>query len=145
MSLSLGVLVVYLQFFEDTGVVVVPLICILSYVALGAYGFFPLPWSMIPELYPTKYINFLGPLTIIVVLLYDYIATQLYPIMITHDRNGTIYFYCIISIIATIFLIIVLPETRGKTKTQIEETFRGKIDESTLQMDETFKKIEDAY
>lgn len=99
-----------------------------------------MPWSMIPELYPTKYVNFLGPLTIIVALLYDYIVTQLYPIMITYNRNGTIYFYCIMSIIATIFLIIVLPETLGKTKTEIEEAFRGK-----LQIDETFKKIEDAY
>ncbi|XP_018351590.1 PREDICTED: facilitated trehalose transporter Tret1-like [Trachymyrmex septentrionalis] len=139
MSISLGVLAVYLQFFEYTGIVAVPLICILSYVALGAYGFFSMPWSMIPELYPTKYINFLGPLTVMVVLLYDYIATQLYPIIVTYDRNGTIYFYCLISIIATIFLIIVLPETRGKTKTQIEEAFRDK-----LQIDETFKKIEDA-
>ncbi|KYQ59610.1 Facilitated trehalose transporter Tret1 [Trachymyrmex zeteki] len=140
MSISLGVLAVYLQFFEDTGVAAIPLICILFYVALGAYGFFSMPWSMIPELYPTKYVNFLGPLTIIVALLYDYIVTQLYPIMITYNRNGTIYFYCIMSIIATIFLIIVLPETLGKTKTEIEEAFRGK-----LQIDETFKKIEDAY
>ncbi|KYN32874.1 Facilitated trehalose transporter Tret1 [Trachymyrmex septentrionalis] len=32
MSISLGVLAVYLQFFEYTGIVAVPLICILSYV-----------------------------------------------------------------------------------------------------------------
>ncbi|KYM94090.1 Facilitated trehalose transporter Tret1-2 like protein [Cyphomyrmex costatus] len=139
MSISLGVLAVYLQFFEDTNVTIVPLVCILFYVTFAAYGFFSIPWSMIPELYPTKYVSFLGPLTVIVALFYDYIATQLYPIMVKHNRNGTIYFYCIMSIIATIFLIIVLPETRGKTKTQIENSFRGK-----LQIDETFKKIEDA-
>jgi len=43
-----------------------------------------------------------------------------------------------IIIISTIFLMIVLPETLGKMKTQIKNTFRGK-----LQIDETFKKIED--
>ncbi|XP_011690866.1 PREDICTED: facilitated trehalose transporter Tret1-like isoform X2 [Wasmannia auropunctata] len=125
-SISLGGLAVYLQFFEDTGVVVIPFICILLYVAFGAFGFFSIPWSMIPELYPTKYINVLGILTTILALSYDYVAIQLYPLMVTTNRNATIYFYCITAIIATVFLTVALPETRGKTKAQVEEAFRGK-------------------
>jgi len=93
---------------------------------------------MIAELYPSKYINVLGQLTTLVASLCNYIAVQLYPMMVTQNRNATFYFYCIIAIIATIFLTIALPETRGKTKTEIEETFRGK-----LKIEETSKKIED--
>lgn len=92
---------------------------------------------MIGELYPTKYINVLGPLTTIIELLYEFIVAQLYPMMVKQDKIATIYFFCIMSIIATFFLIIVLPETRGKTKTQIEEIFRGK-----MQIEENFSKIE---
>ncbi|XP_011705396.1 PREDICTED: facilitated trehalose transporter Tret1-like, partial [Wasmannia auropunctata] len=87
MSISLGALALYLQFFEETGVAVVPLICILLYVAFASFGFFSLPWSMIPELYPTRYVNVLAMLTVILAFLCDYIATQLYPLMIRTDRN----------------------------------------------------------
>ncbi|XP_018305105.1 sugar transporter ERD6-like 7 [Mycetomoellerius zeteki] len=137
-SISLGVLAVYLQFFEDIGVTTIPIICILLYVGFGSFGFFTIPWSMIPELYPTRYVNVLGQLTTFISLVGSYIVVQLYPVMVTHDRNATIYFYCIMSIIVTFFLMVALPETLGKTKTQIEDAFRGK-----LQIDETFKKIED--
>ncbi|KYN02514.1 Facilitated trehalose transporter Tret1, partial [Cyphomyrmex costatus] len=103
-----------------------------------SFGFFSIPWSMIPKLYPTKYVNVLGQLTTFISLVGSYIVVQLYPIMITHDRDATIYFYCIMSVIATFFLMFTLPETLGKTKTQIEEAFKGK-----LQIDETIRKIED--
>ncbi|XP_011707588.1 PREDICTED: facilitated trehalose transporter Tret1-like isoform X3 [Wasmannia auropunctata] len=139
MAISLGALALYLQFFEETGVAAVPLVCILLYVAFASFGFFSLPWSMIPELYPSKYVNVLGMLTVILAFLCDYTATQLYPLMVTTNRNATICFYCVIAIIATVFLTVVLPETRGRTKTQIEEAFRGKT-----QIEEIFKKIEDA-
>ncbi|XP_011705166.1 PREDICTED: facilitated trehalose transporter Tret1-like, partial [Wasmannia auropunctata] len=87
MSISLGALALYLQFFEETGVAVVPLVCILLYVAFASFGFFSIPWSMIPELYPTRYINVLAMLTVILAFLCDYISTQLYPLMIRTDRN----------------------------------------------------------
>ncbi|XP_011707586.1 PREDICTED: facilitated trehalose transporter Tret1-like isoform X1 [Wasmannia auropunctata] len=137
MSISLGALALYLQFFEETGVSVVPLVCILLYVAFASFGFFSLPWSMIPELYPTKYVNVLGMLTVILGFLFEYTAAQLYPLMVRTNRNATIFFYCIIAIIATVFLTVALPETRGRTKTQVEEAFRGKS-----QIDQTFSETE---
>lgn len=105
---------------------------------LQGFGFHMLPWSMIEELYPTKYINVLATFTTFFVKLCTYIVVQVYPMMVMQSRNATFYFYCIISIVATIFLTVALPETRGKTKTEIEEAFRSK-----LQVDETFKKIDD--
>ncbi|XP_011696151.1 PREDICTED: facilitated trehalose transporter Tret1-like [Wasmannia auropunctata] len=138
-SISLGALAIYLQFFETTGITVVPLVCFLLYVGFGAFGFFSMPLAMIPELYPSKYVNVLGQITNAISLLSSFVIVQLYPTMVTHDRNATIYFYCVIAIIATVFLTITLPETLGKTKTQIEEAFKDK-----LKINETFKKIEDA-
>ncbi|TGZ33045.1 Facilitated trehalose transporter Tret1-2-like protein, partial [Temnothorax longispinosus] len=91
-------------------------------------------YSLIAELYPSKYVNVL-----VFSILYSFTTVQLYPMMVTQDRNATFYLYCITSIIATIFITIALLETRGKTKTQIEEVFRGK-----LKIEETFRKIEGA-
>ncbi|KYN06104.1 Facilitated trehalose transporter Tret1 [Cyphomyrmex costatus] len=102
-----------------------------------------MPWSMIGELYPTKYINILGSLTTTIAVSCSCIIIQLYPMMVTQNRNATFCFYCIISIIGTFFIIIALPETRGKTRTQIEETFKRKL--QIVETTETFKKIEDVY
>ncbi|XP_018354184.1 PREDICTED: facilitated trehalose transporter Tret1-like [Trachymyrmex septentrionalis] len=142
-SISLSALTMYLQFFENTGVAVVPLVCILSYVGFGSFGFLMVPWSMIGELYPTKYINVLGSLTTTIANSYNCIIIQLYPMMVTQNRNATFYFYCIISIIGTFFVMMALPETRGKTRTQIEETFKKKLE--IVETVETFRKIEDVY
>lgn len=101
------------------------------------------PWSMIAELYSIKYINILGSLTTTIANSYSCIIIQLYPMMVTQNRNATFYFYCIISIIGTFFVTIALPETRGKTRTQIEEIFKRKL--QTVETVETFRKIEDVY
>jgi len=101
------------------------------------------PWSMIGELYSTKYINVLGSLTTTIANSYNCIIIQLYPVMITQNRNATFYFYCIISIIGTFFVMMALPETRGKTRTQIEKTFKKKL--QIVETVETFRKIEDVY
>ncbi|XP_018353651.1 PREDICTED: facilitated trehalose transporter Tret1-like [Trachymyrmex septentrionalis] len=134
-SISLSILAVYLQFFENISITTIPIACILFYVGFGSFGFFSIPWSMIPEQYPTRYVNVLGQLTTFISLVGSYIVIQLYPVMVTHNRNATIYFYCIMSIIATIFLMIALPETLGKTKTQIEDAFR----DYKLQIDENIE------
>ncbi|XP_011696147.1 PREDICTED: facilitated trehalose transporter Tret1-like [Wasmannia auropunctata] len=127
MSIFLTALSVYLQFFENTDVATVPLVCILFYVAFAAFGFNSIPWSMIPEVYPTQYVSGIGQLTSLSSILYGYAVLQLYPIIVTQNRNALIYSYCITSIVATLFVTIALPETRGKTKTQIEEEFRGTL------------------
>ncbi|XP_011706157.1 PREDICTED: facilitated trehalose transporter Tret1-like, partial [Wasmannia auropunctata] len=104
MSISLGALAIYLQFFEAAGITVVPLVCFLLYVGFGAFGFISIPLAMIPELYPSKYVNVLGQITNAISLLGGYVVLQLYSMMITHNRNATIYFYCVMAIIATVFL-----------------------------------------
>ncbi|XP_011346550.1 facilitated trehalose transporter Tret1 isoform X2 [Ooceraea biroi] len=124
MSISLGALGTYMQFFEDASVAVLPLVCILVFVTFASFGFLVIPWAMIGELYPTKYVSVLGPLTTFFACVFNFGALQLYPTMVTQDETATIYFYCLISVVATFYLTIALPETRGKTKQQIEEAFR---------------------
>ncbi|XP_015602759.1 facilitated trehalose transporter Tret1-2 homolog isoform X2 [Cephus cinctus] len=125
MSVSLAVLGVYNQFFRNDAISGLPLACILFFIAAGSFGFASLPWAMIGELYPTRYVSILGPITTCFAGFYQFATVQLYPTFIQYDAIGTIYFYCAISVAATIFVVFTLPETMGKSKTEIEARFKG--------------------
>ncbi|KAL0123155.1 hypothetical protein PUN28_007646 [Cardiocondyla obscurior] len=123
-SISWTVLILYLQFYESTRITAIPVACIIFYVGFGAYGFFSIPWALLAELYPTKYVSVLGQLTTLSVGLFNYVVVELYPMMVTQGKNAIFYYFLITSVVATIFVIIALPETKAKTKTEIEAGFK---------------------
>ena len=91
---------------------------------MGKMGFVDLPWSMLGELFPTKFVHILGPLLVCSQGIYEFAALQSYPILADLNFVGTISGYGCASIILTLFLIKVLPETVGKSKAEIEQEFR---------------------
>ncbi|KAK0175343.1 hypothetical protein PV327_009097 [Microctonus hyperodae] len=128
MSIALGILGFYIQFGKgidlNKNYSIIPIIATLLFVGTGSFGFLALPWAMIGELYPTKYVNFMGPITCCISGIFNFISLQLYPILVKYDFGITIYFYFTICIIATVFIIIALPETHGHTKSEIEQLFK---------------------
>lgn len=124
MSISLAVLGVYNQFFKSSCFSSVPLACVLFFACTGSFGFFSLPWAMIGELYPTKFVNILGPLTTCMASFYNFASVQLFPTLVQFDAIATIYLYCAVSVAATIFVVLALPETLGKSKSEIEAQFK---------------------
>lgn len=85
-----------------------------------------IPWALIGELYPTKYVGVLGPLTNFFTILCTAVNVHIYPLMVRWNKVATIFYcYSAMSLLIAIYTTI-LPETRGKSKTQIEEIFRRK-------------------
>ncbi|XP_020286898.1 facilitated trehalose transporter Tret1-like isoform X2 [Pseudomyrmex gracilis] len=118
MSISMGGLAMYTQFFEKINIGEIPLI-------FGSFGLM-IPWALIGELYPTKYVGVLGPLTNFFTILCTAVNVHIYPLMVRWNKVATIFYcYSAMSFLIAIYTTI-LPETRGKSKTQIEEIFRGK-------------------
>ena len=87
-------------------------------------GLLDLPWTLLGELFPTKFIYFLGPILACCVGIYEFLALQSYPKLVEIGFPFTVYLYSGSAIILTIILAITLPETAGRTKTEIEEAFR---------------------
>ena len=78
---------------------------------------------MIGELYPTKYVHILGPVTTCMCGLFNFSTLYLYPTLRVFGPVTFIYFYSIVSFAATIFVIFALTETVGKSKQEIEEQY----------------------
>lgn len=124
MTISITTLGVYNQFFLSDKLSGIPLACILIFVTLGTFGFVNLPWSMIGELYPTRYVHILGPVTTCFCGLFNFCTIYLYPTLDKISSIMSIYFYSFCSLCATIFIIFALPETVGKSKAEIERRFK---------------------
>ncbi|XP_051174505.1 facilitated trehalose transporter Tret1-like isoform X2 [Leptopilina boulardi] len=124
MTISITTLGVYNQFFLSNELSTIPLVCIFIFVTLGTFGFVNLPWSMIGELYPTRYVHILGPITTCFCGLFNFSTIYLYPTLEKLSPIFAIYFYSFCSFCATIFIIFTLPETVGKSKMEIEKQFK---------------------
>ncbi|XP_034951570.1 sugar transporter ERD6-like 2 isoform X2 [Chelonus insularis] len=129
MTVSLGVLGTYIFLNDEnnhlnTKYFFIPIAALLVFVATGSFGFLSIPWAMIGELYPTRFVNILGPLTTCLEGLFNFASIQIYPILVAWSFPATIFLYFSISFIGIFFVIFILPETYNRSKSQIENNFK---------------------
>ncbi|KAI5753727.1 hypothetical protein M8J77_002824 [Diaphorina citri] len=104
----------------------VPLAAIILYIVFSTFGFFIIPWSLLGEIYPAKCRGMACAITACLAYLFNFAMVKYYPYMSRSIGSyGVFCFYGIMAFIGTIFVIIFLPETQGKTLTEIEQYFMG--------------------
>jgi SP family arabinose:H+ symporter-like MFS transporter len=106
---------------------VIVLIAIVAFVACFAISLGPVTWVMVAELFPTEQ----RALAICVVGFWNSLVsatvTLVFPWEIAHwGASGTFLGYGILSVAALAFVLLLGPETRGKTLEEIERSFLGK-------------------
>lgn len=102
----------------------IPLTMLLLYILSSTVGFLTLPWSMIGEVYPTQIRGFLSGLTTCVAYGISFFTIKTYPLMkeLLH-KHGVFYLYGTMAVLGTIFVMLFLPETEGKSLQEIEQKF----------------------
>lgn len=99
-------------------------ICILLYVATNTMGFMILPGVMLGELFPSKFRGLAGGLTFMIFNFALFGAAKAFPfIKNMMGIHGVFWLFGSIALVATLFLYLVLPETKDKTLSQIEDYF----------------------
>ncbi|KAK9876969.1 hypothetical protein WA026_016000 [Henosepilachna vigintioctopunctata] len=100
---------------------------VLLYVAVNTIGFMILPGVLIGELFPAKIRGFAGGLTFTIFHFSIFASTKIFPLVkTTIGIYGVFSMFGISSIIASIFLYLMLPETKGKSLGEIEDYFQEK-------------------
>ncbi|XP_029039389.1 facilitated trehalose transporter Tret1-2 homolog [Osmia bicornis bicornis] len=128
MTIFMGVLSIYLLI-EDRGYTIrdggfVPVICVLMYIFSSTLGFLVIPFAMVGEVYPTKVKEVLTGLTSCIAYIFSSITVKTYPDMeVALGRYGVFMFFTVLSFFGTLFVFFFLPETKGKTLTEIVEMF----------------------
>ncbi|XP_045473515.1 facilitated trehalose transporter Tret1-like isoform X1 [Harmonia axyridis] len=100
---------------------------ILIYVAVNTVGFMILPGVLIGELFPARIRGFAGGLSFTIFHFAMFVSAKIFPLIRqTIGISGVFCIFGISSTLASIFLYLMLPETKGKTLGEIEDYFRNK-------------------
>lgn len=85
---------------------------------------------MLPELFPQRVRGVTAGLTVCLAYFLSFIAIKIYPTMLHIMGNEFIFlFYGLVSLLGTVFVYYILPETKGKTLQEIENLFKRKTAE----------------
>jgi SP family arabinose:H+ symporter-like MFS transporter len=101
------------------------LVCILAFVAAFAVAMGPIPWIVNSEIFPTKLRGRAMSVAIFCLWLADWIVTQTFPMLresIGPARTFWVYAFC--SLLSTAFVLMMVPETKGRTLEEIEASWR---------------------
>lgn len=102
------------------------LIFILTYIASFAASFGPVVWVLISEIYPNKVRGRAASIATMSNWVSNFVVTLLFPVMLEGLGEPVSFWiftaWCVVSLI---FVIVIVPETKGKSLEQIEETWMG--------------------
>jgi SP family arabinose:H+ symporter-like MFS transporter len=100
---------------------------ILVFVAAFAVAMGPIPWIVNSEIFPTKLRGRAMSVAIVMLWLADFIVTQTFPMLRESPAVGpakTFWIYAACSLLSTIFVVTMVPETKGRTLEEIEASWR---------------------
>ena len=104
-----------------------PLATLTIFMIGYSMGFATLPFLLMGELLPSKYRNSLGGIASSFNLLHTFLVLKLFTTLETSvGYYGVFWIYAANSILASVFVYLFLPETKGKTLKEIEEVFASK-------------------
>ena len=98
---------------------------VLAFVAAFAVAMGPIPWIVNSEIFPTKLRGRAMSMAIFCLWFADWVVTQTFPML--RDGIGaskTFWVYAACSLASTVFVIWLVPETKGRTLEEIEASWR---------------------
>lgn len=99
-----------------------PVTCLVCYITVFNFGFGPLPWTMMSELFPDNVKAVATSLTTSMCWFLSFILTKYFESTSLYiGMGGTFWIFSGFNFIAIIFVIFWVPETKGKTFAEIQE------------------------
>jgi hypothetical protein len=128
MVLSLLFLVIHFRLL-DQGIELkritwLPTIAVNFYIATYSIGLGPVPWFMMPELLSNEARSWFSSLAVCLNWAMAFLVTKFFPIMVNDIGSEATYgtFLCI-CLVGTIFIVFYVPETKKKTREEIQTQF----------------------
>ncbi len=125
LGMAIALCCIAVAFFGDSQVLdMVSLIAMMGYVALFAIGLGPVTWVLISEIYPLGVRAKAISLATLVNWLFNYLLTLTFLDIITWLGVGlTFIVFAVLCIIAFLFVLKFIPETKGRKLSEIQKMF----------------------
>lgn len=119
MTISLAVVGFEFQATHPNGTLI--LIFILLFVAAFAVSFGPIVWLVIAEIFPTTIRGRATAIASVALWIADFVVSQFFPVLLGKTGPSlTFFIFAILGVVAFIFSLTVVRETKGKTLEEIE-------------------------
>jgi sugar porter (SP) family MFS transporter len=106
---------------------------ILGYIAFFSLSVGPVTWVILAEIFPTKIRGRAMGIATICLWIANYVVSQTFPMMAKNEwlidqyHHGFPFFvYAVFCAVLVLFMIVAVPETRGKTLEEIERTWMAR-------------------
>lgn len=100
---------------------------IVLFIAAFASAMGPVPWIVISEIFPTKIRGQAMSVATLVLWASCYIVSQTFPMLVDAIGNAkTFGIYALCSLAGLIFVVAMVPETKGKTLEEIEQSWKSR-------------------
>jgi facilitated trehalose transporter len=111
---------------------------LLMYIITSTFGFLTIPFTMIAELFNIDVKGLAAGISVSFCYFTSFLSIKMYPFLVESLGSSTVFLiYGIISIFATVFVFIILPETKGKTLEEIENLFKSRSSRTDADVKET--------
>ncbi|KAM3964301.1 facilitated trehalose transporter Tret1 [Aphomia sociella] len=137
MCISMGAMgaAFYFEFEKESWLGYLPIISLVVFMMGFSIGFGGLPFLLLGELFPTHYRSQLSAMASAVNLLSMFTVIKTYHVLDTILTSaGTFWMYSGFCALAFVFVLLMVPETKGKSLAEIEEHFRGNKKNVDLKM-----------
>jgi SP family arabinose:H+ symporter-like MFS transporter len=122
MGVSFGLLgaAFYLRLFAGPWV----LVLVLLYIAFFAMAMGPIVWVVIAEIFPTRVRGAAMSIAIVFLWAADFVVSLTFPVMADKlSEAATFWIYALVCAASFIFILRALPETKGRTLEEIEQSW----------------------
>lgn len=100
---------------------------LIGYICFVMLGLTPLPWTMLGELLPLNTREYGSGVASSFAFIAMFIVVKCNPFMFESvGVSGTFLIYGAVALMETVFLFVLLPETKNKTLQEVEDSFRRK-------------------
>ncbi|XP_074029120.1 trehalose transporter 1-like protein isoform X1 [Leptinotarsa decemlineata] len=126
MIVSLSVLGSYFYLKDETDVSVkniswLPILCLVIYTVTFNIGFGPLPYTITSEILPSNIKFFLATVASFVLWLVSFVVTKFFnDLNVALGKGGTFWLFAGFCATALLFIIFIVPETKGKSFQEIQ-------------------------
>ncbi|XP_063925452.1 facilitated trehalose transporter Tret1 isoform X1 [Zophobas morio] len=111
---------------EVNNIAFLPILAVCIFIIVFSLGFGPIPWMISAELLPPEIKSNASSLAATFNWLLAFIVTKFYgDLTKAISTDVTFYIFSVISLIGTVFIIFVVPETKGKTLDEIQRELNG--------------------
>uniref|UniRef100_A0A0A8XY31 Uncharacterized protein n=1 Tax=Arundo donax TaxID=35708 RepID=A0A0A8XY31_ARUDO len=102
----------------------VSLVALVAYVVAFSFGMGAIPWIIMSEILPVSIKSLAGSFATLANWLTSFAITMTANLLLSWSAGGTFLSYMIVSTFTLVFVILWVPETKGRTLEEIQWSFR---------------------